>query len=105
MLEMNKRKGQKEKTKQRNERIVVMMLVLHVVNPWMSGFLNPMAKKICNLHVNIIKIKFMKYNLRKMGYNNRILGEEREGKTTKGRLKDSELNDQLLKNLDQKQLK
>ena len=40
-----------------------------------------------------------------MGYNDRILGKEREGKTTKGRLKDSELNDQLLKNLDQKQLK
>ena len=44
----------------------------------------------------------MKYNLRKMGYNSRIWGEEREGKTRKGRLKDSELNDQLLKNLDQK---
>ena len=40
-----------------------------------------------------------------MGYNGRILGEEREGKTRKRGLKDSELNDQLLKNLDQKQLK
>ena len=40
-----------------------------------------------------------------MGYNGQILGEEREGQTRKGRLKDSELNDQLLKNLDQKQLK
>ena len=29
----------------------------------------------------------------KMGYNGRILGEEREEKTRKGRLKDSELND------------
>ena len=35
----------------------------------------------------------MKYNLRKMGNNCRVLGEEREGKTRKGRLKDSELND------------
>ena len=35
----------------------------------------------------------MKYKLRNMGYNSRILGEEREGKTRKGRLKDSELND------------
>ena len=33
----------------------------------------------------------MKYNLRKMGYNSRIWGEEREGKTRKGTLKDSEL--------------
>ena len=47
----------------------------------------------------------MKYNLRKMGYNSRIFGEDREGKTRKGRLKDSEHNDQLLKNIDQKQLK
>ena len=33
----------------------------------------------------------MKYNLRKMGYNSPILGEERKGMTRKERLKDSDL--------------
>ena len=52
----DKRKRQKEKTKYRNERFVDMMLVLLDVDPRMSGFSNPMTKKICSPNLSIIKI-------------------------------------------------